>query len=68
MVTNERSEFIRCAIAALPEELSIPLILAEYEGHSQMKIAEILNRTVKAVETRIYRARKQLRLTLERLL
>jgi DNA-directed RNA polymerase specialized sigma24 family protein len=48
----------------LPEELRTPLILAEYEEKSQAEIAAILDCSVKAVETRIYRARKQLRETL----
>lgn len=60
----ERARTVRSAVAALPEELRLPLVLAEYEEKSQAEIAEILGCTVKAVETRIYRARKQLRSTL----
>ena len=59
--SSERAEAVRKAIAALPEELSTPLILAEYEDRSQAEIGEIMGCTAKAVETRIYRARKQLR-------
>ena len=51
---------MRRAVAALPEELRLPIILAEYEGRSQAEIGEILGCTAKAVETRIYRARQQL--------
>jgi RNA polymerase sigma-70 factor, ECF subfamily len=65
MQMAERTEAIRKAVAALPEELSTPLILAEYEEMSQAEIGEILECSVKAVETRIYRARKQLRETLK---
>jgi len=61
---NERADTVRKSIAALPEELRVPLILAEYEELSQSEIAAILNCSVKAVETRIYRARKQLRQSL----
>jgi RNA polymerase sigma-70 factor (ECF subfamily) len=43
------------------EELRQPLILAIYQGLSQAEIASILKCSVKAVETRIYRARQQLR-------
>ena len=57
----ELAEAVRKAVAALPEELRTPLILAEYEEKSQAEIATILNCSVKAVETRIYRARKLLR-------
>ena len=58
---EERAEAVRRAVAALPEELRTPLILAEYEDRSQAEIGEILGCTAKAVETRIYRARQQLR-------
>ena len=61
MQALERTDVVRKAIAALPEELRAPLILAEYEEMSQIEIGEILNCSAKAVETRIYRARKQLR-------
>jgi RNA polymerase sigma-70 factor (ECF subfamily) len=66
--TAERSEVIRRAVAALPEELRQPLILAEYEECSHAKIGEILGCSAKAVETRIYRARRQLRASLSSLL
>ena len=65
---NERAATVRDAVAALPEELRVPLVLAEYEGQSQVEIAGILNCSVKAVEMRIYRARQQLRGRLEKLL
>jgi RNA polymerase sigma-70 factor, ECF subfamily len=65
MQMAERAEAVRQAIAALPEELRTPLILAEYEEMSQAEIGEVLSCSVKAVETRIYRARKQLRETLK---
>jgi RNA polymerase sigma-70 factor (ECF subfamily) len=58
---EERAATVRQAVAALPEELRQPLILAIYQGLSQAEIASILKCSVKAVETRIYRARQQLR-------
>ena len=61
---TELAEAVRNAVSELPEELRTPLILAEYEDKSQAEIAAILKCSVKAVETRIYRARKQLRETL----
>lgn len=66
--TNERVAAIQGAVAALPEELRIPLLLAEYEDKPHVEIARILSCSVKAVETRIYRARKQLRTALSFLL
>jgi RNA polymerase sigma-70 factor (ECF subfamily) len=65
---RERAEVVRCAVAALPEELRLPLILAEYEEKSHAEIAGILRCSAKAVETRIYRARRQLRASLGQLL
>ena len=61
MQKEEQGEAVRKAIAALPEELSQPLILAVYQELPQAEIASILNCSIKAVETRIYRARNQLR-------
>lgn len=64
---GERAEAVRKAIGQLPEDLRLPLVLAEYEEKSQAEIAAILDCSVKAVETRIYRARKQLRQSLSSL-
>jgi RNA polymerase sigma-70 factor, ECF subfamily len=57
----ERAEAVRKAVTQLPEELRVPLILSEYEELSHAEIGEVLKCSAKAVETRIYRARKQLR-------
>lgn len=65
---EERTESIRRAVAELPEDLRTPLLLAEYEEKSQAEIAEIMNCSIKAVETRIYRARQHLRKQLEKIL
>ena len=65
---HERAEAVRRAVAALPEELRQPLILAEYEDRSHAEIGKILRCSAKAVETRIYRARQQLRASLGGLL
>ena len=62
--TEERAGEVRKAVAALPDELKQPLILAVYQDLSQAEIATILNCSVKAVETRICRARQQLRTAL----
>lgn len=64
----ERAEAVRLAVAALPEELRQPLLLAEYEGRSHAEVGEILRCSAKAVETRLYRARQQLRVSLGKLL
>jgi len=64
----ERAAAVREAVAQLPEELRTPLILCEYEELSHAEIGEVLDCSAKAVETRIYRARKQLRISLASLL
>jgi RNA polymerase sigma-70 factor (ECF subfamily) len=51
-------------LAELPEDLRVPLVLAEYEEQSHAEIAVVLECSPKAVEMRIYRARQQLRASL----
>jgi RNA polymerase sigma-70 factor (ECF subfamily) len=63
---HERAEAVRSAVAALPEELRIPLILSVYEDQSHAEIAEVLECSAKAIEMRLYRARQQLRERLEK--
>jgi RNA polymerase sigma-70 factor (ECF subfamily) len=63
---NERAAAVKDAVAALPDELREPLILAVYEGLPQAEIGAILGLSTKAVETRIYRARNLLRTNLGR--
>ncbi len=67
MEAKEKAAAVRRAIAELAEDLRLPLVLAEYEGRAQGEIASILDCSVKAVEMRLYRARRQLRKRLERL-
>ena len=68
LASKERAEMVRRAVATLPEELRVPLLLSEYEELSHAEIGAILKCSAKAVEMRIYRARQQLRLSLTKLL
>lgn len=68
MFLKEQGEVVRQAIAALPELLRTPLVLFEYENRSYAEIGEILGCTVKAAETRVSRARQQLKSSLGRFL
>ncbi len=61
----ERSAAVREAIAALPTDLREALVLFEYEQMSQAEIATVVGASVKAVETRIHRARERLRARLK---
>lgn len=65
---SERVGQIRQAIAALPEEWRQPLLLSEYEELSHEEIGRVLGCSAKAVELRIYRARKELKSLLGRFL
>ncbi len=48
------------AVARLPRQLKEPLVLTMLEGLSHREAGEILGINAKAVETRIYRAKKKL--------
>ena len=65
LAANERAETVRAAIAKLPEDLRIALVLSEYESLANAEIANVLRCSVKAVESRIYRAKQRLRESLE---
>jgi RNA polymerase sigma-70 factor (ECF subfamily) len=65
---QERSEHVRDAIAHLPDELRVPLVLFVYEDKSHAEIAEMLECSPKAIEMRLYRARSELRSRLEKVL
>jgi RNA polymerase sigma-70 factor (ECF subfamily) len=53
-------------IQALPHDLKTAVLLFEYEDRSYEEIAAVLGCSVKAVETRLYRAREILRRSLAR--
>lgn len=59
-VRAEEIARLEAAIARLPDQLKEPLILTYLEGYSQQEAADLLNVSVKTVETRAYRARKRL--------
>jgi RNA polymerase sigma-70 factor (ECF subfamily) len=57
---------LEAAIAQLPRGLKEPLVLTALEGLSHKEAGDILGMNAKAVETRVYRARKQLAAVLQR--
>ena len=63
---HEEAVLLRRAIDELPHDLKSALILCTLEGHSQESAAQILHCSVKAIETRIYRAKQHLRSRLKR--
>jgi RNA polymerase sigma-70 factor (ECF subfamily) len=62
----ERAKAVQSAVAELPEDLRVPLVLSVYEDKSHAEIGEILACSAKAVEMRLYRARQELRNRLEK--
>ena len=62
---GERIAEVQAAVAALPLDLRTALVLFEYEGRSMAEIAAVQGGTPKAVENRLYRARRQLQAQLD---
>lgn len=62
--TKERATAVQSAIAELPRKLREVIVLAEYEAMSHTEIAMAVGTTPKGVETRLYRARAELRKSL----
>jgi len=62
---NDTARCVREAIQALPHDLKTVILLFEYEALSYTEIAAVLGCSAKAVETRLYRARKLLHDQLE---
>src|SRR4029434_7131106 len=59
-VTRERLTVLEAGLAALPHDLRTALVLTSLEERSHQECADLLKTTPKAVETRVYRARKAL--------
>ena len=66
VLAAERAGAVRSAVQTLPEELRAAIVLCEWEEASVAEAATILGATPKAVESRLYRARKLLRESLQR--
>jgi RNA polymerase sigma-70 factor (ECF subfamily) len=65
-LASERAAAVHRAMHELPEDLREAIVLCEWEERSVAEAAEILEATPKAVESRLYRARQQLRKKLEK--
>ena len=65
---NDTARCVKAGIQSLPHDLKTVVLLFEYEELSYEEIAGALRCSPKAVETRLYRARKLLREKLEGLL
>ncbi|MCC7508569.1 MAG: sigma-70 family RNA polymerase sigma factor [Planctomycetes bacterium] len=67
MDAQDRTRIIQAAIAELPENQRMALILSRYEDKSYEEVAEIMETTVAAVKSLTSRARETLRQKLARL-
>lgn len=63
---REELRLVSAAIANLPANLRETLVLRAIEGMSQIEAAEALGISEKAVETRLYRARRRLEVEIDR--
>lgn len=59
-MARERAVAVRNAVSALPEDMREALILSTWHDMSHAEIAKVQNTSAKAVELRVYRARKLL--------
>lgn len=57
----ERAAAVRRAVEALPEDMREAIVLCEWEELSMAEAAAVAKTTVKAIESRLYRARQILR-------
>ena len=65
---REISGQIAAAVAKLPVDQRIAIVLSEYHGMSYAEIAGVMRCSEKSVESRLYRARQTLRSALQHLL
>lgn len=63
---NELVAAVRAAIDLLPHDLKVTLLLHHYEHQSYREISAVVGCSERGVETRLYRARQQLRVSLTR--
>jgi len=61
MAKQERAQSIKNAIATLPENQRVAVLLRRYENFSYEEIAQTMNTTVKAVKSLLSRAKVNLR-------
>jgi len=61
LAQDEALDAVRAAIDVLPHDLKVTVLLHHYENRSYREIAEITRCSERGVETRLYRARQQLR-------
>ncbi|MFI4936936.1 MAG: RNA polymerase sigma factor [Candidatus Berkiellales bacterium] len=68
ILEQEKQYYLKVALQALSEKEKAAIVLHYYQGFSQQEVGEILNISVSAVETMLYRTRLHLQKQLESLL
>lgn len=63
---NERQRAVRSAVASLPADLRMVVVMKEFEEMTFQEISDALQLPLSTVKSRVYTALKQLRLKLER--
>lgn len=63
--TDERFRLLVDALNSLPDNQRIALTLSKVEGYTSPEIAAVMNTTLSAVDSLIYRAKQQLQIKLE---
>jgi len=61
LVRKETAAFVREAVARLPEDQRMAVVLSKYEGLSYRELADAMERSVPAVKSLLVRARENLR-------
>jgi RNA polymerase sigma-70 factor (ECF subfamily) len=65
LLENEAFEILLSVLNELPESQRIALTLSKIEGYTSAEIAEIMATSITAVDSLIYRAKKQLKINLK---
>ncbi|MBC8062178.1 MAG: RNA polymerase sigma factor [Clostridiaceae bacterium] len=65
-IDHDNKNYITDSINNLTEELKVPIVLYYYIGLSQSEIGNVLKISAKAVEGRIYRGKKKLKIEFEK--
>jgi len=60
LIGRDQRDTLAGAIARLPQKLKEPLLLTYFDDLSQQEAGQLLGISAKAVETRVYRARRRL--------
>lgn len=62
---HQQEREVRAALAKLPSDQRLALVLSAYEGQSYRQIATVMGRSVRAVDSLLFRAKQNLRRLLQ---